>query len=357
MASGIILTMTRIPLKQLQRDLALALVYNTAVGLFLTAVTPYGLSINLLYTQFIGFAIYAAVRGSCLLLDLPRPGLVSAAIGIPLGGFVGFVLATWVKGFTLAELLEAHPDVPLIATATVLIFGTLAVWHFHDEARMLEAQAEARAERLQRVEQEALAARTQLALLQAQIEPHFLFNTLSNVVGLIEAQPVVARTMLLDLTALLRTSLARTRKPVVTLGEEMDLLRAYLGIMAVRMGDRLRWQIEADDTMLALHLPPLLVQPLVENAIRHGLEPKAEGGHLAIRCRHEADTAIIEVEDSGCGFVEVNDAKSIGLSNVRERLRACYGSAASLTIESNAYGGVTASLHLPWSNHAPVDRR
>ena len=345
------------PLTKLLHDLGLALVYNTAVGLFLTAVTPYSLSTNLVYAQCVGFAIYAAVRVSCRLLDLPRPGLISAAIGIPLGGLVGFALATWVKGFTLAEVLETHPDVALITTATALIFGILAIWHFHDEARMLEAQAEARAERLQRVEQEALASRTQLALLQAQIEPHFLFNTLSNVVGLIEAQPTVARTMLLDLTSLLRTSLARTRQPIVTLGEELDLLRAYLGIMAVRMGDRLRWQIEADDTALALHLPPLLVQPLVENAIRHGLEPKAEGGHLAIRCRHEADMAIIEVEDSGCGFVDTADADSVGLANVRERLRAYYGSAASLTIESNAFGGVTACLHLPWSAHAPVDRR
>jgi sensor histidine kinase YesM len=345
------------PPKQLLNDLILALAYNTAVALFLTAVTPYDLSINLLYTQFIGFSIYAAVRGSCLLLDLPRPGLVSAAIGIPLGGFTGFVLATWVKGFTLAELLAAYPDVPLIATATVLIFGVLAVWHFNDEARMLEAQAEARAERLQRVEQEALATRTQLALLQAQIEPHFLFNTLSNVVGLIEAQPMLARTMLLDLTALLRTSLARTRRSEVTLAEEMDLLRAYLGIMAVRMGDRLRWRIEADDTILAMHLPPLLVQPLVENAIRHGLEPKPEGGDLVIRCARMGDMAVVEVEDSGCGFVGTSDADSVGLANVRERLRACYGSAASLTIESNAFGGVSASLHLPWSAHAPVDRR
>ena len=349
--------MTKMPLTRLLHDLGLALVYNTAVGLFLTAVTPYDLATNLLYAQCVGFAIYATVRVSCRLLGLPRPGLVSAAIGIPLGGLVGFALATWVKGFTLAEVLATHPDVALITTATALIFGVLAVWHFHDEARMLEAQAEARAERLQRVEQEALASRTQLALLQAQIEPHFLFNTLSNVVGLIEAQPTVARTMLLDLTALLRTSLTRTRRSEVTLAEEMDLLRAYLGIMAVRMGTRLRWRIEADDAMLALHLPPLLVQPLVENAIRHGLEPKPEGGDLIIRCLRKGDTAVVAVEDSGCGFIDTANADSVGLANVRERLRACYGSSASLTIESNTCGGVTAYLHLPWSTHASVDRR
>jgi len=115
--------------------------------------------------------------------------------------------------------------------------------------------------------------------------------------------------------------------------------------------------IEADDSVLALHLPPLLVQPLVENAIRHGLEPKAEGGHLAIRCVRVGDMAVVEVEDSGCGFVATPITDSVGLSNVRERLRSCYGSTASLTIESNAYGGVTSRLHFPWSAHAPVDRR
>lgn len=349
--------MARTPLTKLLHDLGLALVYNSAVGVFLTAVTPYSLATNLVYTQFIGFAIYAAMRGSCLLLNLPRPGLVSAAIGIPVGGFVGFTLATWVKGFTLAEVLAAHPDVALITSATALIFGALAVWHFHDEARMLEAQAEARAERLQRVEQEALAARTQLALLQAQIEPHFLFNTLSNVVGLIDAQPAAARTMLLDLTALLRTSLARTRKPVVTLAEELDLLRAYLGIMAVRMGTRLAWQIEAAPDATSAWLPPLLVQPLVENAIRHGLEPKPEGGRLTIHCRRDNGTLDIEVTDSGCGIGAGLDG-GIGLDNVRKRLSASCGNDASLSLAANAGGGVTARIRLPFVDHepAPADR-
>lgn len=349
--------MTRMPLTKLLQELGLALVYNTAVGLFLTAVTPYSLSINLVYTQFVGFSIYAAMRGSCLLFDLPRPGLVSAIIGIPVGGFVGFMLATWVEGYTLAEVLATHPDVASITTATTLIFGVLAIWHFHDEARMLEAQAEARAERLQRVEQEALATRTQLALLQAQIEPHFLFNTLSNVVGLIDAEPAAARTMLLDLTALLRTSLARTRKPVVTLAEELDLLRAYLGIMAVRMGPRLAWQIEAAPDATSAWLPPLLVQPLVENAIRHGLEPKPEGGHLTIRCRRVSDALDIEVTDSGCGF-DAGRNDGIGLDNVRKRLVASCGNAASLTLAANAGGGVTARIRLPFVDHepAPADR-
>jgi signal transduction histidine kinase len=347
--------MTPTPPMKLLQDLGLALAYNTAVGLFLTAVTPYGLALNLLYTQCIGLSIYAVVRGSCRLLGMPRPGPGSAAIGIPLGGLMGFALATWIRGYTVSEELQAHPDAALIAAATALIFGILAVWHFHDEARMLEAQAEARAERLRRSEQEALATRTQLALLQAQIEPHFLFNTLSNVVGLIDTDAPAARQMLLDLTALLRTSLARTRRPVVTLGEELDLLRAYLGIMAVRMGDRLSWQIEAPPEVLAIELPPLLVQPLVENAIRHGLEPKAGAGHLRIDCRQEAEMLVVEVSDDGTGCAAIDEGT--GLANVRQRLAAACGAGATLELVDNPGGGIVAHLRLPCrtDDDAPTD--
>lgn len=347
--------MTRIPLPKLLQELALALGYNTAVGLFLTAVTPYDLLTNLIYTQFVGFSIYAAVRGFCLFPGRPWPDLPSAAIGIPLGGLVGFVLATWTKGLSLAEVVQSHPDVVSITAATALIFGVLAIWHFHDEARMLEARAEAEAERLRRIEQEALAARTQLALLQAQIEPHFLFNTLSNVVGLIDTDAPAARQMLLDLSSLLRTSLARTRRPIVTLGEELDLLRAYLGIMAVRMGARLNWQIDAPAELLGARLPPLLVQPLVENAIRHGLEPKAGHGHLSIGCRRNGGMLDIEVRDDGLGF-KADIADGTGLANVRQRLLAACGPEASLTLAANPGGGVIAHLHLPYRDHEAADR-
>jgi sensor histidine kinase YesM len=351
-ADGPARTQTRMPLAKLLPELALVLAYNAAVGLFLTVVTRYGLSINLVYTQFIGLSIYAVVRGSCLLLHLPRPGWGIAALAIPLGGLVGFALATWIRGLTLTEVVHAYPDVAVITTATVLIFGILAVWHFHDEARMLEAQAEARAERVRRSEQEAAAARTELALLQAQIEPHFLFNTLSNVVGLIDTDADAARRMLLDLTALLRVSLARTRQSEVTLAEELELLRAYLGIMAVRMGERLRWQIDAEPDTLNARLPPLLVQPLVENAIRHGIEPAPAGGELTVRCRG-GDMLVVEVENSGCVF-SLDAQEGIGLANVRRRLRACHGETAALELEPRDDGGLTARIRLPFKHHAPA---
>jgi hypothetical protein len=341
----------------LARDLLLIAAYNTAIGLFLTALTRYSLAVNLIYSHCIGTCIYLAVRGPCLLRGRTRVEWIDGLIGIPLGFVVGFTLATWANGLTLADVMQREADGLAIAAVTAALFGILGTWHFHDEARVQEARAEAEAERLRRVEQEALATRTQLALLQAQIEPHFLFNTLSNVIGLVDTDAAAARQMLIDLTALLRTSLARTRRPVVTLGEELELLRAYLGIMAVRMGARLDWRIDAPAGVLDAELPPLLVQPLVENAIRHGLEPKPGGGRLLIRCRRDGSLLEVEVSDDGLG-IRHDSRDGTGLANVRQRLAATGGADAALALTANPGGGVTAAIRLPFVDHepAPADR-
>lgn len=341
------------PWSTLGRDLLLVAAYDTAIGLFLAALTRYSLATNLLYAHCIGTCIYLAVRGPCLLRGQTRVEWRHGLIGIPLGFAAGFALATWANGMSIAEVLQRDMDAVTIGALTAVLFGVLGTWHFHDEAQVREARAEAEAERLRRSEQEALATRTELALLQAQIEPHFLFNTLSNIVGLIDTEPTAARRMLIDLTALLRTSLARTRRADVTLGEEIELLRAYLGIMAVRMGERLRWHIDTQAGTLDARLPPLLVQPLVENAIRHGVEPAAAGGELTIRCRREGDSLVIEVDNTGCPFVP-GPSVGVGLANVRQRLAACHGSLGTLELESHAGGGVMARIRLPFDHHDPA---
>ena len=339
----------------LRRDLLLVAAYDTAIGLFLTALTRYGLATNLLYAHCIGTCIYLAVLGPCLLRGQSRIEWHHGLIGIPAGFAVGFALATWANGMTILAVLQDETDAVMIGAITATLFGVLGARYFHDEAQVRAARAEAEAERLRRIEQEGLAARTQLALLQAQIEPHFLFNTLSNVVGLIDTDAAAARKMLLDLTALLRTSLARTRRTIVTLGEELDLLRAYLDIMAVRMGPRLSWHIDAPAEILDARLPPLLVQPLVENAIRHGLERKTTAGRLDIRCQRSGDRLDIEVSDDGLG-IAADSQDGTGLANVRQRLVATCGPEASLSLKSNPGGGVVAHLHLPYRDHEAADR-
>jgi hypothetical protein len=216
------------------------------------------------------------------------------------------------------------------------------------ERRMRRAAETAR-------QQEALAAagrlvaEARLRALQAQIEPHFLYNTLANVVSLIDGQPAKARRMLERFIDYLRASLSASRSEHATLGSECDLAGAYLEVLGVRMEQRLRWRIDITPAERALPMAPMLLQPLVENAIMHGIEPKLEGGEIVLRARLDGATLVIEVCDSGLGLRAgaPRPGGGVGLSNLRERLRQLYGSAAQLQLIENPAGGVTSRLLLP----------
>jgi two-component sensor histidine kinase len=330
-------------------DLLRLLAYNTAIAAFLTALSQYDWWHNFIYSQAIGIGIHLGLTASCRLRGRQRPDWSDVLVGLPIGASLGFVLGTWANGHALEVVFREHPGGVLMAAATALVFGAIAAFYALSRERLRDAEAQAREERLRRTEQEAATGRTELRLLQAQIEPHFLFNTLSTVVSLIDTDPAAARGMLLDLTALLRTSLARTRRPAVRLGEELDLLRAYLAIMARRMGPRLSWRIDADPAVIMSQVPPLLVQPLVENALRHGLEPKTAGGTLTLVCRRDGARIEIVVADDGVGLgaTPATGNSGVGLDNVRQRLHALFGDDASLSLEANPGGGVIARLNLP----------
>jgi LytS/YehU family sensor histidine kinase len=152
--------------------------------------------------------------------------------------------------------------------------------------------------------------------------------------------------MLENLVAYLRASLQRTRAGPTTLGEELTLVRAYLEIQGVRMGARLRWAIEVPDDLRALELPPLILQPLVENAVRHGLEPRPGGGSVAVRARREEGDLVLEVEDTGLGLTG-DPTPGIGLSNVRARLAALYPERASLQVRQSGTEGLSVRMTIP----------
>jgi sensor histidine kinase YesM len=215
-------------------------------------------------------------------------------------------------------------------------------------AREREWRAQARVDeerlRFERVEREATLAN--LRALQAQIEPHFLFNTLANVSGLIDADPATARRMLESFIRFLRASLAATRREQTTLADEAALISSFLQVLEVRMGARLRHRVDVAPELAAFELPPMLLQPVVENAIRHGLEPKVEGGEVAFRARREGAQVVLEVEDTGVGFGATTRG-GVGLSNLRDRLKLLYGERASLTIGENTPTGTRVVLRLP----------
>ena len=186
-----------------------------------------------------------------------------------------------------------------------------------------------------------------LNLLHAQVEPHFLYNTLASAQLLTRSDPARADEMLGNLIVYLRNSLPRTEGDMASLGEELERARAYLDIMRVRMGDRLAVQMQVPDALKATLLPPMMLQTLVENAIKHGLEPVTGGGTIWIIAREHDGKVSVTVADDGRGFGGDTAGTGVGLKNIRERLKLAYGDAASFTIGPNFPNGVAASIVVP----------
>ena len=199
-------------------------------------------------------------------------------------------------------------------------------------------------------EKELTVAR--LNLLHAQVEPHFLYNTLASAQLLTRSDPARAETMLGHLIQYLRHSLPRTEDEQSTLGAELERALAYLEIMKVRMGSRLDVQVDVPESLRAVELPPMMLQTLIENAIKHGLEPRTGGGTIWIRARRSDDQVAVTVADDGEGLNTKNSGTGIGLKNVRERLRLVYDGAASLAVVANFPAGVAATLSVPAEREA-----
>jgi Histidine kinase len=186
-----------------------------------------------------------------------------------------------------------------------------------------------------------------LSLLHAQVEPHFLYNTLASAQLLTRADPARADHMLGHLITYLRRSLPRAEESMSTLGEELERARAYLEILKIRMGERLKLEIQVPEALNGAPMPPMMLQTLVENAIKHGLEPVPGGGTVWIIAREVDGKVAVTVADDGRGFSEDGGGTGIGLKNVRQRLRLSYGDAASFTIVANFPKGVAATISVP----------
>jgi hypothetical protein len=186
-----------------------------------------------------------------------------------------------------------------------------------------------------------------LNLLHAQVEPHFLYNTLASAQLLTRSDPAKADEMLGNLIVYLRNSLPRAEGEMSTLGVELERARAYLDIMKIRMGDRLAVQVQVPDAAKATVIPPMMLQTLVENAIKHGLEPVAGGGTVWIIARESDGKVSVTVADDGRGFGGDSGGTGVGLKNIRERLKLAYGAGASFSIGPNFPSGVAATLVLP----------
>jgi signal transduction histidine kinase len=266
--------------------------------------------------------VLGASLAGCLLMMLLEEALCGCELP-PIGSFKG-----------LARLHQV-----------LVITGTVAGVHEFVRARGRAADA-MHAEQLERVELDGRLAAGQLQVLLAQIEPHFLFNSLANLRRLLRTDPDAGLAMLADLKRYLEVALPRMRAAQSTLGREAELVRAFLAVHQVRMGTRLQVEVDVPTPLEARTMPPMMLLTLVENALKHGLNPLPEGGVIRLSASAVDGRLQVSVADTGRGLVP-GSGGGTGLANIRGRLRAAYGAAASLTLRLNQPRGVVATIVLP----------
>ena len=295
------------------------------------------------YTSMVLFTIAGNLRQSRLRREHMQ------VLAIVAGSFLGTVLAGVVKGRDLTQMFtEKLSGVSItmglgVGIGCVVVAGLLLrEKHARDEARLLQAEAERH-----RLEKSFLEARLQL--MQAQVEPHFLFNTLANVQHLVETDPAAAGRMLQSLIDYLRAALPQMRESTTSLGREIDMARAFLEINRVRMGSRLDFAIHVPDDLKCKPFPPMMLISLVENAVKHGVDPCCECGSITIRASEAEGRLKVSVADTGEG-IRPRKGTGVGLANIRDRLKALHGTAARLVLEENAPRGVVASIEVPASS-------
>lgn len=309
---------------------------------------PYGPGVA--YSLCIGTFTWA-------IIDLGRHAMPSSAeTGWPqgTGGWllvIGGLVVGYLAGTTLADQICRNFNLysgPRPSARDVMkdvlvsaIAGIVAVFYFYSvnkSAYLVRKMDEAKRH----------ANEARLKLLETQLEPHMLFNTLANLRALIAVDPPRAQQMLDHMIAYLRATLEASRGTTHTLQAEFDRLRDYLELMSIRMGPRLAYALELPAELANEPVPALLLQPLVENAIQHGLEPKVEGGRIRVSARREAGQLVLEVEDTGVGAAPApGKGKGFGLTQIRERLAALYGERGTMDFRADPATGARALITIP----------
>ena len=294
----------------------------------------------------------------CLLFPLLKPEKAAFQLALLCSCVVGgSILGNYISGpFLETKFSGIHGEVSSRMILTGIILGFIVSFGFIARERFNFIKLTANAEKLKRLSIEKEKINSDLKLLQAQVEPHFLFNTLSNILSLLDHDVPTGKKMLENLTAYLRTSLRQSRKRENLIEQEIRMIRSYLDIFKIRMGKRLSYSIDFPEEMLKLPIPPMMLQPLVENAVKHGIEPKIEGGHIRVSGALKQDRLVIEVSDTGMGIQE-NAATGVGTGNIKKRLKAMFGDHAFLNFEDLEPSGFKAFMEIPHVPGHGTDRR
>jgi sensor histidine kinase YesM len=290
-----------------------------------------------------GMARWLLARGLPTMLGLTLlVALIAGVLVLPLSSdFLVDRLSSW--HWVLARSLP-----PSFFALAFVLPGILTTWREQQRRDRQLALAEQQRAVAELSKQVTLA---ELKSLQAQVEPHFLYNTLAGVQYLVRHNPGLADQMLEHLITYLRRAVPSMRAQASTVQAECELVQAYLEIMKLRLGGRLQTEVVCNADVTQLPLPPMMLATLVENAIKHGIEPLPQGGRIAVLACREGDDLCITVTDTGAGLPSAHDAATVvgdgvGLANIADRLRALYGDAASLSVCSRLGGGVVASLRI-----------
>jgi signal transduction histidine kinase len=307
--------------------------------------------VPLVYSLFCGSACWALIDiGRFLFHPDPETGWPRGwgkpallVLGIVGGNVIGIFAADAWFGWSSWQQSLAQQRLSWLLS---LLAGGAVVFYFNTMGRSRRLQRQMR-----RAEQQAAEAR--LKLLQTQLEPHMLFNTLANLRVLIASDPARAQHMLDHLIDYLRATLGASRTSAHALQTEFERIKDYLELMAVRMGPRLRYTLELPPELANHPIPTLLLQPLVENSIRHGLEPKVEGGSITVGARREGDWLLLEVSDTGVGLHNAPQgtpapAGGFGVAQVRERLATAYGTRSAIESLVPPAGGTSTIIRLPY---------
>jgi hypothetical protein len=277
------------------------------------------------------------------------------AIQVPAGVLVAFVqtilmlLIYWPLRGMIAPPMSFGA---LFRTEFIYLFhlALLTYWLMLVVLRGMESQRRLKDERLRAAHLETQLVQAQLQALRAQLQPHFLFNTLNAISALALADPAQAKLMIARLSDFLRLTLEEHHSPQVPLSRELQVLETYLGIQRVRFQDRLTTHLDIAPGIHNAAVPALILQPLVENALRHGLLAKAAGGALHISARREGDSLLLRVDDDGLGL-RGDASEGIGLGNTRARLRVRFGDAATLALSRRPEGGTRAEVRVPFEEY------
>lgn len=275
---------------------------------------------------------------------------IGQSVAVHLAAVLMIIIVRAVYIFTLDRWFHWYDSTPLFGDVLVqsvwnnffqawMVIGVAHALYYSERARQREAQA---------IRLQSQLADARLAALSSQLNPHFLFNALNSIAELVHRDPIAADAMIVGLSALFRSSLEKAGSQEVPLEDELTLLGHYLDIEKIRLGDRLCVEWDVAPATRRAQVPPLLLQPLVENAVRHGVSRRLTPGRIRISARHEKSTLVLEVHDDGGGLAQGSGGFGIGLATTRARLEALYGTCGTLDLVRGEASGTIARLVLPF---------